>query len=552
MSFLSDMGEDETHFVDLFIEGLRPGIGSVVRRCNPKSLWSAYCLAKWEESKETVDNNNDIAVLDEVSKAESIEVKNGIVEDVVVETIKESVEVEVENEIIDDEQVRNDIRTIEMLRPGGIEINKSGLEKLTRNGVNNMEGQVGVGDLRKYKVGLISVKDSLLLESHEFSYCLDISSFSHEYVHMVKTIGDFMVKTKQVFDPGGKQVFDSGSCGCGNVPKKKLETNCTSQLGVVVTCHVLFIRNILAKKVVIFFNGNTNLMGAYIGISDVELMVSGMNPTLTRSFAITQLNFAGEPMLIRNLYKEFYLEVYVIKELSVMSRCFSKQKLVSVMQFRMAEFLHQIINHEDKLSGKGEEEEERPKADTKVVPELVHNEIVDTELVPELMHTEVGIELAGDISISGNSFKQRVGGNVQGVKDTFMGLAVACFGADVYAPQTLCVKDSQTPTNFEPHYSKCNDMSSSMKILVDNGFKISIVVETKMGVDYLENYARNYTKLNVRFLLGSFGCGIYLNTYSSRQDLDAYKWMQMVVMNKLHSGFNIKGIEVLLSSLVKT
>ncbi|GJZ21483.1 hypothetical protein Tco_0558522 [Tanacetum coccineum] len=29
ISFLSDMGEDETHFVDLFIEGLHPGIGSV-------------------------------------------------------------------------------------------------------------------------------------------------------------------------------------------------------------------------------------------------------------------------------------------------------------------------------------------------------------------------------------------------------------------------------------------------------------------------------------------------------------------------------------------
>ncbi|GKB59579.1 reverse transcriptase domain-containing protein [Tanacetum coccineum] len=106
MSFLSDMGEDETHFVDLFIEGLRPGIGSVVRRCNPKSLWSAYCLAKWEESKETVDNNNDSAVslmkfLNSDEKL--IEVKNGIVEDVVVETIKESVEVEVENEVIDDE-----------------------------------------------------------------------------------------------------------------------------------------------------------------------------------------------------------------------------------------------------------------------------------------------------------------------------------------------------------------------------------------------------------------------------------------------------------------
>ncbi|GKA13564.1 hypothetical protein Tco_0693210 [Tanacetum coccineum] len=32
VSLLSDMGEDETHFVDLFIKGLHPGIGSVVRR----------------------------------------------------------------------------------------------------------------------------------------------------------------------------------------------------------------------------------------------------------------------------------------------------------------------------------------------------------------------------------------------------------------------------------------------------------------------------------------------------------------------------------------
>ena len=58
------MGSDEMHFVDLFIEGLRPEIGNVVRKVNPRSLFSAYCLAKWEEahkikeSSETIEEDN--------------------------------------------------------------------------------------------------------------------------------------------------------------------------------------------------------------------------------------------------------------------------------------------------------------------------------------------------------------------------------------------------------------------------------------------------------------------------------------------------------------
>nr|GEY92493.1 hypothetical protein [Tanacetum cinerariifolium] len=108
VSFLSDMGSAETHFVDLFIDGLSPGIGNVVRRGNSKSLWSAFFVAKWEESSEIADNDIANEVLDEVSKVgdegkifevsdayvkESIEVENIVVEDVVVENVKESVEV---------------------------------------------------------------------------------------------------------------------------------------------------------------------------------------------------------------------------------------------------------------------------------------------------------------------------------------------------------------------------------------------------------------------------------------------------------------------------
>ncbi|GJS51300.1 hypothetical protein Tco_0624662 [Tanacetum coccineum] len=51
-------------------QGLKPKIRNVVRRCNPKSIWSEYFLAKWEESSETVDNDSANEVLDEVSKAD--------------------------------------------------------------------------------------------------------------------------------------------------------------------------------------------------------------------------------------------------------------------------------------------------------------------------------------------------------------------------------------------------------------------------------------------------------------------------------------------------
>nr|GFC55730.1 hypothetical protein [Tanacetum cinerariifolium] len=65
---------DGTHYVDLFIEGLRSKTGSVARRYNPKSLWSAYFLAKWEESRETVDNDNDSVVLDDDFKETKLRV----------------------------------------------------------------------------------------------------------------------------------------------------------------------------------------------------------------------------------------------------------------------------------------------------------------------------------------------------------------------------------------------------------------------------------------------------------------------------------------------
>nr|GEV05906.1 hypothetical protein [Tanacetum cinerariifolium] len=119
-------------------------------------------------------------------------------------------------------------------------------------------------------------------------------------------------------------------------------------------------------KDVIFLNGNIDLMGAYIRKYDLELMVSGMHPTVTRLFDMAQIDSTGKPMWIRNQYEEFYQEVtrsikfcyfywscqVVIQELGVGSKCFSNQPVLAV-QTRRAEPLHQIINYKDKSNRNG-------------------------------------------------------------------------------------------------------------------------------------------------------------------------------------------------------
>nr|GEW83120.1 ribonuclease H-like domain-containing protein [Tanacetum cinerariifolium] len=79
---------------------------------------------------------------------------------------------------------------------GGIEIIKRDLENLTRNGVNNMEGQA------------------------------DISLFGQEYVHTTKTKVEYILTTQQVFDPSGKQVCDlKGSSSKNAYNKQESEAN---------------------------------------------------------------------------------------------------------------------------------------------------------------------------------------------------------------------------------------------------------------------------------------------------------------------------------------
>ncbi|GJR80782.1 hypothetical protein Tco_0151567 [Tanacetum coccineum] len=177
---------------------------------------------------------------------------------VLVEIIKESLEVE--NEVSVDKKVSEDIKTIDVLRSGGFEIVKSGLEKWTRHGVNNMEGKVGVSDLWKYETRLIRVKDSLLFGLH----------FNN---------GEFNLTTNQVFDPGGKQVFNSG----GFVVEKFLINRENG-----MECDDYIVQFELNYKDVIFLNGNTDLMGAYIRKSELELIVSGMHLTVTSCQVVIQ------------------------------------------------------------------------------------------------------------------------------------------------------------------------------------------------------------------------------------------------------------------------
>ncbi|GJS36264.1 protein root initiation defective 3 [Tanacetum coccineum] len=70
--------------------------------------------------------------------------------------------------------------------------------------------QVGVDNLQKYEVGLLKVKDALLLGLHECFNCSDRCSFSQGYVYKANTNGEFILTTKLVFDPGGKRVCDLG------------------------------------------------------------------------------------------------------------------------------------------------------------------------------------------------------------------------------------------------------------------------------------------------------------------------------------------------------
>nr|GFB69165.1 hypothetical protein [Tanacetum cinerariifolium] len=74
-------------------------------------------------------------------------------------------------------------------------------------------------------------------------------SFGQGYVHTAKTMVEYILATKLVFDPSGKRVCDLGGSRGRNVYRKHaIETNCKSRILVVVTSYVRLEKSLLGSK----------------------------------------------------------------------------------------------------------------------------------------------------------------------------------------------------------------------------------------------------------------------------------------------------------------
>nr|GEW84315.1 retrovirus-related Pol polyprotein from transposon TNT 1-94 [Tanacetum cinerariifolium] len=302
---LSENSVDQTDYrskIGSLMQGLKDVIARIMRDESEKLRNEMRTMVMTDNNKAVVRKGGRNMPKLGVDKNDEIN-SFGHTSFVLVEIVKESLEVE--NRVSNDKKVSEDIKTIDVLRSRGFEIVKSRMEKWTRHGVNNMEGQDGVSDLRKYETGLIRVKNALLFELH----------FNN---------GEFNLATNQVFDLGGKQVFDPGGFRGGKVCHKYvMKTSglfdnvyqwfCDYSTMTIrengMECDDYILQFEVNCKDAIILNGNTNIMGAYIEKFDLELMVSGIHPTITRLFDMAQIDSTSDPMWIRNQYKEFYQEV---------------------------------------------------------------------------------------------------------------------------------------------------------------------------------------------------------------------------------------------------
>nr|GEU70342.1 hypothetical protein [Tanacetum cinerariifolium] len=93
-----DKGSNESHFIDLFIGGLKPQMRHVVRRRNPKNLWYVYWVALCEEANNNLQKDeSDQPLLSSLRVKESSGIGNGLVPDVLVGIVKESKDENVED-----------------------------------------------------------------------------------------------------------------------------------------------------------------------------------------------------------------------------------------------------------------------------------------------------------------------------------------------------------------------------------------------------------------------------------------------------------------------
>ncbi|GJV31421.1 hypothetical protein Tco_1391821 [Tanacetum coccineum] len=121
--------------------GLKPEIGNVLIRRNPKTLWNAYFLAKWEESRETVNNDNVL-----MNCEENVESKDFVANDSS-EVIDNGIEKEVSDEVSKEYDKVQEIDFKDLSKVDDNEIKK----RNNRIGVSNLVPGGGIFDEFVYK-----------------------------------------------------------------------------------------------------------------------------------------------------------------------------------------------------------------------------------------------------------------------------------------------------------------------------------------------------------------------------------------------------------------
>nr|GFA30459.1 histidine acid phosphatase, eukaryotic [Tanacetum cinerariifolium] len=101
-----------------------------------------------------------------------------------------------------------------------------------------------------FLTALLGAKEFFVNKKQEKDFDNIKRDIKHErYVHTAKTMVEYILANKLVFDPGGKRVCDLGGSHGRNVSRKHaIETNCKSQILVVVTSYVRVEKSLLGSK----------------------------------------------------------------------------------------------------------------------------------------------------------------------------------------------------------------------------------------------------------------------------------------------------------------
>lgn len=391
------------------------------------------CFVGHDNFVEKVDKNIEISSLDHISLD-------------LVETVRELVEVE--NVVANDKKVRDN--TSDVLRSVDIEITKSRLEQLTGYGINDMKGQVG--DLRKYVDRLLRVKDALLLRLHGSLICLVISSCGHEKAHKAQIEGGFI----KVFDPGGKLVGDSRGSSDENVLYKRV-----METIVVVTLYVLVEKSLLRSKEY-EFEGVGDLFDnvVFIRIVDnfdtrkIQMGNSVMDPLVQ---ILTDRKYLGCPCYFRTFSRkmEFGNVGSSVIDIDVGTIGLSYVGF-EFMAFKMKRIVESILHQ--LIIGKFDQGRKQGFCLRNDAWPMEHGvNCIVVEYVQSISQLVFHIQFKVHQYLVTLANMERVETNQMLMIHLWVLLMLVLELIFYDLLQPLCVKDSQTPTQFELHYTKCNN-----------------------------------------------------------------------------------------------